>query len=190
VEILQLHPLKSSLNGSTLKTATFLHRLPCRTDFVAQIVFLITSRDVPHRQQCSFSYANRYRVDVFIKPFPSSDCLFLLIMNPLRSNGHRCVVCFGAVAWKRMCFQNHSLATAISLDSQFLLWANKPKYRNQTRYVRVYGVWTSQTWVAHVFTLFIKIITVSLYEIKVLRQVRKKYFRASNRTVDEKYNIS
>jgi hypothetical protein len=35
VEILQLHMLKSSLNGGSLPTDTFLHRLLYKTDLVA-----------------------------------------------------------------------------------------------------------------------------------------------------------
>jgi hypothetical protein len=42
--------LKSSLNGGSLPTDSFLHRLPFRTDLVAPVVFLITPRHGPHRQ--------------------------------------------------------------------------------------------------------------------------------------------
>jgi hypothetical protein len=35
--------LRSSLNGGSLPTASFVHRLPNRTDVVAPVVFLITS---------------------------------------------------------------------------------------------------------------------------------------------------
>jgi hypothetical protein len=55
VAILQLHALKSSLNGGALPTAFFfLHSLPYRTDSVAPVVFLITPLHVPsgkHRLQ-------------------------------------------------------------------------------------------------------------------------------------------
>jgi hypothetical protein len=46
--------LKSPLNGSSLLTDTFLHRLPYKTDLVAPAVFLITSRHGPRRQHRSF----------------------------------------------------------------------------------------------------------------------------------------
>jgi hypothetical protein len=41
---------KSSLKGGSLQTASFLHRLPQRTNSVAQIVFLITPLHGPSRK--------------------------------------------------------------------------------------------------------------------------------------------
>jgi hypothetical protein len=49
--------LKSSLNGGSPGTDSFLHRLPYRTDLIAATVFLITPRHGPLRQHRSFSYA-------------------------------------------------------------------------------------------------------------------------------------
>jgi hypothetical protein len=54
--------------------------------------------------------------------------LFSLIKNLLPSSSRRSVVCFAAVAEKRMLFQSHSLTTAVSLAPQFLLWVNSPQY--------------------------------------------------------------
>jgi hypothetical protein len=57
----------------------------------------------------------------------SSDAVQLsLIKNRLPSNGRCSVVCFEAVAWKRMLSQSRSLAMAASLAPEFLLWANMP----------------------------------------------------------------
>jgi hypothetical protein len=49
-EVLQLHAFKSSPNGGSLPTASFLHRLPCRTDSVVPIVFLRTPLHGPSRK--------------------------------------------------------------------------------------------------------------------------------------------
>jgi hypothetical protein len=59
--------LKSSLNGVWLPIVSLLHRLPYRTDLVAPVVILITSRHGPRRQHRSFLY-----------PLPSSSRRFLL----------------------------------------------------------------------------------------------------------------
>jgi hypothetical protein len=48
--------LKSSLNGGSLPTVPFLHRIPYRTDLVIPVVFLITPRHGLCRQHRSFSY--------------------------------------------------------------------------------------------------------------------------------------
>jgi hypothetical protein len=50
VEILQLPALKSPLNVGSLPNAFFLHRLPCRTDLIARITFLVTPWDGPCRK--------------------------------------------------------------------------------------------------------------------------------------------
>jgi hypothetical protein len=71
--------LKCSLNGGSPPTDNFLHRLPYRTDLVAPIVFLITPRYGPRPQHSSFSYANRFRGNVFTEPFPSSSRLSCLL---------------------------------------------------------------------------------------------------------------
>jgi hypothetical protein len=68
--------LKSSLNGGSLPTASFLHRLPYRTDLVAPFVILITPRQGPHRQHRSFSYP--LPRNVCTEPFFSSGRPFLL----------------------------------------------------------------------------------------------------------------
>jgi hypothetical protein len=47
--------LKSSLNGGSLPTDSFLHRYPWRTDLVAPVFFLITLHQYPPRPHCSFS---------------------------------------------------------------------------------------------------------------------------------------
>jgi hypothetical protein len=90
--------LKSSLNGGSHPTAPFF--TDCRTEltWLPPNVFLITSLQGPRRQHRSFSYANRFRRNVYTEPFPSNGRLFLLIMNQLPSNGRRSVVCFEAVA--------------------------------------------------------------------------------------------
>jgi hypothetical protein len=49
--------LKSYLNGDSLPTDYFLHRLPYGTDFIAPIVFLITLRHGPRRQHLPFLHA-------------------------------------------------------------------------------------------------------------------------------------
>jgi hypothetical protein len=90
--------IKSSLNGGSLSTDSFLHRLPYRTDLAAPVVFLITSQHGLRRQHCSFSYANRFRENVFTEPFPKSGCIYLFIKNLLPSNGHRFFVYFAAGA--------------------------------------------------------------------------------------------
>jgi hypothetical protein len=46
----------------------------------------------------------------------------------LPSNGRCSFVCFTAVAYKRVLFQSRSLATAVSLTPQLLLWGNMPQY--------------------------------------------------------------
>jgi hypothetical protein len=46
--------LKSCLNGGSLPTDPFPHRLPYRTNLVAPVFFLITPRHDPLRQHCSF----------------------------------------------------------------------------------------------------------------------------------------
>jgi hypothetical protein len=51
----------------------------------------------------------------------SNACLYLFVQNLLPSNGRFSVVCFAAVAYKRILFQGRSLATAPSLAPQFLL---------------------------------------------------------------------
>jgi hypothetical protein len=60
--------LKSSLNGSSLPTDSFLHRLLYRTDLYAPTLFLITSRRGPRTQHRPFSYSNRFRGNVFASP--------------------------------------------------------------------------------------------------------------------------
>jgi hypothetical protein len=89
--------LKSSPNACSLPANYFLHRLPYRTDVFAPVISLITPRHGPRRQHRSFTYANRFRGNVFTEPFLRICHLFLLIKN-LLPNGHRCVVCFAAVA--------------------------------------------------------------------------------------------
>jgi hypothetical protein len=63
---------------------------------------------------------------------PTENTALLLLVScmlqVLSSNGRCSVVCFAAFASKRMLFQSHSLATAVSLAPQFLLWANMPQY--------------------------------------------------------------
>jgi hypothetical protein len=83
--------LKSSLNGGSLPTDSFLHRLPYRTDLVAPVDFLMTSRHCSCRQH---HYHMRIRCsgNLFTESFPSSGCLFLLIKNLLPSDGRRSVV--------------------------------------------------------------------------------------------------
>jgi hypothetical protein len=49
-------------------------------------------------QTTPFSYANRFRWNVFTQPFPSKGRILLLIKNLLPSKGRRSVVCFTAVA--------------------------------------------------------------------------------------------
>jgi hypothetical protein len=90
--------LKSSLNCGSLPPASFLHRLPYRTDLVAPVVFLITPRHGPHRQHCSFLYANHFCMNVFTELFPSTGCLFLLVKNLLPSKRCFSTVSFTAVA--------------------------------------------------------------------------------------------
>jgi hypothetical protein len=110
--------LKSTLNAGSLPTDCFLHRLLYRSDLVAPVVFFITSEHGPRRQQLSFSYVyplQRERVP------PSSRHLFLRIKNLLPSNRRRSVICFLAIAYKRILFQSRSLATAVCLTQQFLL---------------------------------------------------------------------
>jgi hypothetical protein len=57
---------------------------------LAPTVFL-TPRHAPRRQHLSFSYANRFRGNVFTELFPSSGRLFSFIKNLLHSNGCRSV---------------------------------------------------------------------------------------------------
>jgi hypothetical protein len=54
--------LKSSLNGGSLPTESFLHRLPCRTDSVAPVDFLKTR---PH-YSCSCYSLYTLRVNIRI----------------------------------------------------------------------------------------------------------------------------
>jgi hypothetical protein len=64
---------------------------------------------------------------VISQPFPSSGRVFLLIKNLLPNNGRCSVVCFVVFAWKEN-LQSRSLATTVSLVSQFLFSANMPQY--------------------------------------------------------------
>jgi hypothetical protein len=86
-------------------------RLPCRTDLLAPVVFHITLRHGPRRQHSSFLYANRFRGNVFIEPFPSSCRLFSLIKYLLPSNGRRSIVSFATVVYKRKLFQREPFAS-------------------------------------------------------------------------------
>jgi hypothetical protein len=52
VEILQHHTLKSSLNGSSLPTASFPHRLPYRTDLVAPVIYITAPMHGPSGKHC------------------------------------------------------------------------------------------------------------------------------------------
>jgi hypothetical protein len=90
--------LKSSLNRGSLPPASYLHRLPYRTDLVAPVVFLITPRHGLCRQHCSFLYANRFCVNMFTEPHTSSGRLFLLVENLLPSNRCCSIVHFTAIA--------------------------------------------------------------------------------------------
>jgi hypothetical protein len=89
--------LKFSLNGGSPPTDSFLHSLPYRNDLVAPVVFFIIPRHGPRRQRRSFSYANRFRGNMFTEPFLSTGRLFLLIKNLLPNNERRSFVCFAAV---------------------------------------------------------------------------------------------
>jgi hypothetical protein len=106
--------------------APFQQTLPYRTDLAAPLVFLLTTRHGPTDNTIHLHI--HCQGNVFTELFPTSGRLFSLIRNLLPSNGHRSVVCFTAIAWKRMLFQSHSLATAVSLAAQILLWANMPQY--------------------------------------------------------------
>jgi hypothetical protein len=77
VEILQLSALKSSLNGGSVPTITFLHGLPYRTDSVAPVVFLIAPRHAPRRRHRSFSYAGN------VTRYPATGCITAFIRNLL-----------------------------------------------------------------------------------------------------------
>jgi hypothetical protein len=74
LDILQLNSLKSSLNGCCFPAASFLHRLPYRTELVAPIFFLTTPRHGPHRNN----------------PFPAV-LLLLLVDSLLRDRVYRAV---------------------------------------------------------------------------------------------------
>jgi hypothetical protein len=89
--------LKSSSNGGSLQTDSFLPTFSYRTDLVAPAAFLITSR-VAHEDNTPFILACCLRGNGFTETFPSSSRLFLLITNFLLNNGRRSVVCFAAVA--------------------------------------------------------------------------------------------
>jgi hypothetical protein len=87
---------KSFLNGGSLPTDTFLHRLPYRHDLVAPIVYLTSPR---HAQTIPFiSYEYPLLRERVFRAVPYSGRLILLIKNLLPSNGRRSVVCFAAVA--------------------------------------------------------------------------------------------
>jgi hypothetical protein len=68
---------KSSLNGGSLPTDSFLHRLPCRTDLVVPVFFLITPRHGPRRQHTVYSrmltvsagMCSRHPTTVCVTPF-------------------------------------------------------------------------------------------------------------------------
>jgi hypothetical protein len=72
--------LKPSLNGGSLPTASSLHSIPYKTDFVAPVVLLITPRHGPPRQHRAFSYANRFRGNT---RHPATGFLIPFIKNPL-----------------------------------------------------------------------------------------------------------
>jgi hypothetical protein len=59
---------RSSLNGGSLLTDSFLHKLLNSTDLVAPVVFLITHLNGPRRKHRSFSYVNSFRANVFAPP--------------------------------------------------------------------------------------------------------------------------
>jgi hypothetical protein len=63
VEILQLHALRSTVYSLP-------YRIPvnCQLNSNAPIVFFLTIRHWPHRKHGSFSYANRFRGNVFASP--------------------------------------------------------------------------------------------------------------------------
>jgi hypothetical protein len=65
------------------------------TPRVVPIIIVISPRHGPRRQHRSFSYANRFRWNVFTEPFPKSDRLFLriccLTSNVLFLFGGRCL---------------------------------------------------------------------------------------------------
>jgi hypothetical protein len=86
------------------------------TDWMPQTVQVIISRHGPHRKRRSSVACSIVAVQ------------FSLIKNLLPSNGHCSVVCFAAVAKKRMLFQSLSLATAFSLAPQSLLSENMTQY--------------------------------------------------------------
>jgi hypothetical protein len=70
---------KSPLNGGSIPTDSFIHRLRYSIDLVAPVVFLIT----PRHGQRSNTVKSRIHCcgNVFTEPFPSSGRLFLLIKN-------------------------------------------------------------------------------------------------------------
>jgi hypothetical protein len=67
--------LKSSLNGGSLPTPSFLHRIPYRTDFVDPVVFLITpqhGQSITHRFKQYLCCCMRIHChgNVFTEPLP------------------------------------------------------------------------------------------------------------------------
>jgi hypothetical protein len=115
------------MNGCFLTTGPFLHRLQYRTYLVAPVFFLTTPRHGPRRQHRSFSYANRFRGDVFIETFPKSGRLFLLIKNLLPSNGRLSLFIRGR------CQETNAVSEPFASNGFFsgstlLLWENMPQF--------------------------------------------------------------
>jgi hypothetical protein len=69
--------LKSNLNGGSLPTDSFLHRLLYRTDLVGSVVFLVIPRHGPRRHR-SFLYAYPLPWQCVHRSVPSSGRQFLL----------------------------------------------------------------------------------------------------------------
>jgi hypothetical protein len=95
----------SNIGDSSASSLVFEWRLPSNWKFSSQTPTqnslgcpIVFPQHGPSSQHRSFSYANRFRGNVFTEPFPSSGRIFLLIKKLQPSNGHRSVVCFVAVA--------------------------------------------------------------------------------------------
>jgi hypothetical protein len=74
--------LKFSLNGGSLPTDSFLHRLPYRTDLVAPIVFLITPRHGPRRKHAVHSLMLTFPAAISPR-HPATGSVTPFIKNPL-----------------------------------------------------------------------------------------------------------
>jgi hypothetical protein len=112
--------LRSFLNRGCLQTASFLHRLPYRTDLVAPVVLLITPGYGTYRQHTVHSHII-IRVGMCSR-HPAVGCVTLFIKNLLPNNWH----CFVTLPGNRSTHHTINVIYCCFVYIQMLLYTHDP----------------------------------------------------------------